>query len=82
MHVTVATWRITFLRALRNQLTFVHTSHELTPVLVDMVEVWLDGEQINSCNYPRLYRTAIEAQQQIGWHAFLQGDWSTHWATL
>jgi hypothetical protein len=82
MHTTAATWRLTFLRDLRTKLTTLHTSHELTTVLVDVVEVWLEGEQIHPCNYPRIYRTAILAQQQIGWHAFLQGYWSTKWEHL
>jgi hypothetical protein len=64
------------------KLTALQTSHELLTVLVDVVEVWLDGEQINPCNYPRLYRSAITEQQQIGWHAFLQGYWSTQWEKL
>jgi hypothetical protein len=82
MHTTAATWRITFLHDLCTKLTTLHTSHELTTVLIDIVEVWLEGEQIHPCNYPRIYRTAILAQQQIGWHAFLQGYWSTKWEYL
>jgi hypothetical protein len=82
MHPTASTWRLTFLRDLHTKLTNLHTSHELTTVLLDVVEIWLEGEQIHPSNYPRLYRTAILAQQHIGWHAFLQGYWSTQWEYL
>jgi hypothetical protein len=82
MHLSVAQWRTSCLQNLRAKLTALHTSHELLAVLVDVVEVWLDGEQLHPCNYPRLYRSAITEQQQIGWHAFLQGYWSTQWEKL
>jgi hypothetical protein len=73
LHTTVQTWHDSFLRALRARLTALHTSQELTTVLVDVIEAWLDGEKINPCNYPRHYRSAIRAQEHIGWHEFLQG---------
>jgi hypothetical protein len=46
------------------------------------IEAWLDGERINPRGYPRIYHTALIAQNLIGWHSFLRGYWSTYWIQL
>jgi hypothetical protein len=65
LHNTVQTWRESFLHAFRARLTALHTSHELTTIMIDVVEAWLDGEQINPCNYPRHYRAGTHRLARI-----------------
>jgi hypothetical protein len=75
-------WRKTFLRSLRSHLDSAHTKLELMTVLLECTEAWLTGEAINPADYPRYCQRAIQAQTRIGWHAFLQGYWTTEWALL
>jgi hypothetical protein len=79
---TPTAWRQSFLRGLRSHLDSHHTQFELLVVLLECIDAWLDGEAIDPTGYPRICRRAITAQNNIGWHAFLQGYWTTAWSQL
>ena len=44
---------------------------------------WKRGEDLHvDCSCPPLFLQAIQDQAQIGWHAFLEGRVSKHWAVV
>jgi hypothetical protein len=81
-HPTAQSWRDTLLRTTRAKLATLHTPLELQVVLTEALKAWLDGERIDPRGYPRIYRTALTAQNLIGWHSFLRGYRSSHWIAL
>jgi hypothetical protein len=75
-------WRKTFLHSLCSHLDTAHTQFELMVVLLECIDDWLDGEAIDPAGYPQYCQSAVKAQNHSGWHAFLQGYWTTQWSLL
>jgi hypothetical protein len=68
--------------SLRSYLESYQTQYEVMVVLLECIEAWLVGDIIDPAGYPRICQRAITAQNIIGWHAFLQGYWTTEWSLL
>ena len=83
-HPTRVEWRKTFLEAIKDYCVESKTHHDLQRLLLNVLEQWVNGDEIavNNEVYPEAIQLICAQQQTIGWGQLLRGRFGNGWGAF
>jgi hypothetical protein len=75
-------WRHRLYKALRATCERLLTRPYLVDILVNGLDAWFSGIDLDKTKYPNAYHRLIEEQTNLGWRQLFQGRFTNEWTRL